>query len=96
MYDRVHSTLTDQAYKNLASAIINQAIDDVADYTVKTQSGKHLSRRQLQELKRDAESADRFLHDEKRLRVFTDLKPIDMDKAIQKKVAFELQKVAAS
>ena len=88
MFDRIHSTLTDNAYKNLANAIVNQAVDDVVEYLVCKQTRN--SKKSMHELWIDADSADRFLHDESRLRVFTDLKPADMDKAILNRVSIRL------
>ena len=71
----------DDAYQNLANAIVAKAVDDIVKYRV----CKTLKLRYNRTSQKDYDEANRFLHDESRLSMYTSFTPADMDNIIEKK-----------
>ena len=78
-YDRVHSTITNDAYTNLAIAIVANAMTEVIAWKLELlkPSRKRNYRKQM-----EADKAYRFLHDEGRISLFTDFTPQELDEMI--------------
>lgn len=81
-YDRVHSPITNDAYQNLAIAIIANAINEVIAWKLELQKP---SKKRNYGIQKEANKALAFLHDEGRISLFTRFTPQELDEMIEKK-----------